>query len=48
MRDYRSTRLQRLASEIRYIRRYEMGDIVAGLATMGILILLPILAALGR
>lgn len=48
MRDYRSTRFQRLASEIRYIRRYEIGDIIAGLATMGILILLPILAALGR
>ena len=48
MRDYRSTRLQRLASEIRYIRRYELGNIIAGIATMALMILAPIIMAIGR
>lgn len=48
MRDYRSTPAQRLASEIRYLVRYETGDILAGIATMCLLVLLPIIVALGR
>lgn len=47
IRDFRATRAQRLASDVRYLRFYA-GDILAGLATAGILILAPILMALGR
>ena len=48
MRDYRSTRAQRIMSEIRYIRRYELGNIIAGIATMAIMILAQIIMAIGR
>ena len=48
MRDYRASTAQRIASNIRYFMRYELTDVIAGLATVGILILAPILMALGR
>ena len=48
MHNYRATAIQRIASEIRYIRNYGIGDLLAALATLGILILAPIIMALGR
>ena len=48
MRDFRATRGARIASEIRYFRRWCLGDLAAALATAGILILAPIIMALGR
>ena len=46
MHDYRATRLQRIAADIRYIARYGLGDIIAGIALMGLLILIPIITAI--
>lgn len=48
MHNYKATTIERFISEIRYIRRYSMGDIIAGIATAGILVLAPILMAFGR
>lgn len=48
MRDFRATKGERLASEIRYFRRWCLGDLAAALATAGILILAPIMMALWR
>ena len=47
IRGFRARKAQRLVSDVRYLRFYA-GDILAGLATAGILILAPILMALGR
>lgn len=48
MHDYRATRAQRIASAIMYTIHYEIPDIIAALATAGILILAPIIMAMGR
>lgn len=44
-RDFRATRSQRLLSDVRYLRHYA-ADIVAALATIGLIILVTISAAI--
>lgn len=48
MRNYRMNWFQRQLSDIRYFRKWCLGDLAAALATVGIILLAPIIMALGR
>ncbi len=48
MRDFRASRCERIASDIRYFFKWQFGDFIAALATVGAIIIAPILMALGR